>query len=102
MLDRGDRLGPVVGPAEKTQRPRVERLDAERQAVDPGRGKGAEALGLGRIRVGLESDFDIAGDPPARPHPVEQRRHRLGRHQRRRAAAEEHRADDRGPGASAA
>ena len=41
--DRGDRLGAVVSPAEKMERRRVERLDPERQPVDPGRGKGAEA-----------------------------------------------------------
>ena len=63
MLDRSDRLLTVMGPPEKTQRPRVKRLDAERQAIDPGRGEGAEALGLGRIRIGFESDLDI----PARP-----------------------------------
>ena len=90
LLDRGDRLGAVVRPAEKAQGRRIERLHAERQPVDPGRGKRAEAAGLGRIRVGLEGNFDIRQHRPMPAHPVEQRRDCLGRHQRGRAAAEEY------------
>ena len=59
MLDRGDRLVAVVPPAQKAQRRRVERLDAEREPVDPGCGKSPEAIGLGGIRVRLQSDFEI-------------------------------------------
>ena len=51
-------------PAEEMQRRRVERLDAERQAVDPGRGKPGKTLGLRRIRISLERDLE-SGSLPA-------------------------------------
>ncbi len=72
MLDRGDRLGAVMRSAEKAQRRWVERLDAERQPVDAGLGKGAETRGLGGIRVGFEGDFDIGRNGPMPLHPFEQ------------------------------
>src|SRR6516164_472637 len=80
-------------PAEQAQRRRIESLDAERQAVDTGRGKGAETGDLRRVRVGLEGHFEIACHDPALPYSVEQDGNSLGRHQGRRTAPEEDRAD---------
>ena len=50
--------------AEKSQRLRLECLDADRQTIDPGRGKGREALGIDRVGVGFEGDFKIGRDRP--------------------------------------
>ena len=90
MLDCGDRFLSVVGAAQEAQGRRVERLHSERQPVDTGCRKGPETIGFGGIGIGLEGDFDIGHDGPMQPYPVEQRRHSLGRHQRRRATAEKH------------
>ena len=49
----------------RNQRCIVERLHAERQPVDPGGGEAGEALGLGRVRVGLQRDLEIGRGGPA-------------------------------------
>src|SRR5207302_5742808 len=43
------------------------------------------------VRIGLERHFEIGYDGPQGAHALDQRRDRVGRHQRRRAAAEEDR-----------
>ncbi len=65
MPDRGDRLVPVMTPAEHLQRHRIERLYPERHPVHPRGGKRVETSGFGGIRVGFEGDFDIGRHPPA-------------------------------------
>ncbi len=88
------RLGDAVAAAEKAKRVGIERLHAERDAVDPGGADIAEATGLDRSRIGLERDLGFGGEGPALRDPLDQRRDRFGRHQRRRAAAEEDRRHD--------
>ena len=86
----GQRLGRVVAPPQEAQGVVVERLDAEREAVDPGPPEAVESGRLGRGRVGLQGDLDLGRQGPVLRDPVQ---HGLGgarRHQRGRAAAEEH------------
>ena len=92
LLDRGDRLVAVMGAAQEAQRLGVERLHAKRQPVNTCRRKGLETLGLSGIGVRLEGNFEIGQNGPIQPHPLKQLLNRLRRHQRRRAAAEKHRA----------
>ena len=61
---RGERLGDVVQAAEAAQVGVVQRLHAERDAVDAGGAVAAEALRLDAGRVGLERDLDVGGDGP--------------------------------------
>jgi hypothetical protein len=90
-------LGDVVSPAEKGEVAIVQRLDAERDAVHPGVGEGGEAPGLDAGRVGLERDLHVRRHGPMPADLLEHGGGGLGRHQGRRAAAEEH-AGDRPPG----
>ena len=61
--------------AEKPQRRRVERLDAERQPVDAGGAKAAKRSGLGRGRVGFQRDFERRVRSATAPRdPLDQRR----------------------------
>ena len=75
----------------------VQRLHAERDAVDAGGAVAAEALGLDRRRVGFQRDLDRRPARPVRRDGVEHGADRLRLHQRRRAAAEEDAGDLRGP-----
>src|SRR5690606_36938976 len=92
QVDRGERLAGRALAAEKGERRVVERLHAERDAVDPGCAKRAEALRLARGRVGLEGDLEIGRRGKASGGTLDHRRDRLWRHERRGAAAEEDRA----------
>ena len=80
-----------VQATEFLQRRVVERLHAERDAVDAGRAIAAKARGFDAGRIGFQRDFDVGRDRPVFADGVEDRLHRLGLHQRRRAAAEENR-----------
>ena len=71
----------------------VERLHPERQPVDAGRAVAGEALRFHARGICFERDLGIAVEPPMPGDGVEDRRHRRGLHQRRRAAAEEHACD---------
>ena len=87
--DRGKRFGSCMAAAEEGKRSVVERLHAEGNAIDPGRGVGREAGSLDRGRVGLERDLAVGGDGPERAHALDDRGHGLAGHERWRAAAEE-------------
>ena len=56
-LDGADRLGGAVQPAKRLEVGVVQRLDAERDAIDAGGAIATEARGLDARRVGLERDF---------------------------------------------
>ena len=89
------RLRHAMDAAERLQRGIVERLHAERQAIDAGGAIAAKTLRLDASRIGFERDLRVGRN---RPQPRDRLEHRGdGRwlHQRRRAAAEE----DRGDGA---
>ena len=91
--DRIERLARAVQPAQRFQRGIVERLHAERDAVDAGRAIAGKARGLDTGRVGLERDFGIGGNVPVLADRIENGADGLRLHQRRRAAAEEDRGD---------
>ena len=89
--DRLERLARSVQPAQGFQRRIVERLHAERDAIDAGRAIALEARRLHAGRVGLQRHLDIRRHAPVFRDGVENAAHRLRLHQRRRAAAEEDR-----------
>ena len=94
--DRVERLARRVQASELLERRIVERLHAERHAVDAGGAVAAEALGLDAGGIGLERHLGAGRDGPVLRDGVEQRAHGRRLHQRRRAAAEE----DGGDGAA--
>jgi hypothetical protein len=53
-----------VGAAEEAQRLLVQRLEAERDSVDAGRGEIGEARGFDGGGVGLERDLDAGREAP--------------------------------------
>ena len=63
-LDRPERLLDIVQPAEEAKVRVVQRLDAERDAVDAGGAVAAEALRLDARRVGFERDLGVRRDRP--------------------------------------
>ena len=71
-LDRLDRFGDVVTAAERLEVGVVERLDADRQAVDAGGAIAAEAPRLDAGGIGLEGDFGVGGERPGGGHRVDQ------------------------------
>ena len=87
--ERGQPFGDVMRAAEEMQCLILQRLQAERDAVDPGGGQIGKARGLYRIGVGLQRDLDIGGEAPMILRGGDERFDQSGRHQRRRAAAEE-------------
>ena len=89
QADRRQRLFDIVQPAEQSQIGVVQRLHAERDAVDAGRAIAAEARGLDRRGICLQRDLGAAGHGPVACHRIEHRGDRFRLHQRRRAAAEE-------------
>ena len=89
--DGVERLLRRVQAAELLQRDIVERLHAERDAVDAGGAIAAEARGLDAGRIGFQRHLDVGRDAPVLGDGVEDRLHRRRLHQRRRAAAEENR-----------
>ena len=66
-----------------------ERLHADRDAIDAGGPVAGEVRRLDARRIGLERHLGIGGDRPQLCDPFEHASHGCGRHQRRRAAAEE-------------
>ena len=54
-----------MGAAEEAQRRVVERLQAERDPVDAGRGEVGEARRLDRGGIGLERDLDVRARSPS-------------------------------------
>ena len=91
--DGGDRLVGRMLTAEEAQRWRIERLHAQRHAIDAGLGQRGEAAGFDRGRIGFKRDLDLGGGVPQRLGAFDHRAHGRGIHQRRRAAAEEDRLD---------
>ena len=87
--DRLQRICDIVQPAEEFQVPVVQRLDAERHAVDAGRAIAAEARRLDARRIGLHGDLDAVRHMPVLRDAVEHGLDRCRIHQRRRAAAHE-------------
>ena len=90
------RLRHVMDAPERLQRGVVERLHAERDAVDAGGAIAAETLRLDAAGIGLQRDLGIGRDVPQSRDRIEHRADRAGLHQRGRAAAEE----DAGDGAA--
>ena len=90
-LQRAQRLVYAVRAAKKAQRLVIERLDAQRGAIDPGGSQIGKARRLDRGGVGLQRDLDPLGKAPMPLGRVQDRGDRGGRHQRGRAAAEEDR-----------
>ena len=64
--------------AELLQRGIVERLHAERHAIDAGRAIAAEARRLDAGRIGLQRHFDVGRDRPVLADGVEDRRTDVG------------------------
>ncbi len=95
LADRRQRAGLVVLAAEAAERRIVERLDAERQPVDAGRLEAHETCGLNRGRVGFQGHLEIGRQLKRLRRGLENRGAGLGRHQGRRAAAEEDRGQPR-------
>ncbi|MCY1173650.1 hypothetical protein D9M73_138170 [compost metagenome] len=92
-VERGEALGHIMRAAEKGERAIVKRLQPERHAVDPGARNIGKARRLDRGGIRLQRDFDIWLGGPVHGGGVDHCRDRLGRHQRRRAATEEDRAE---------
>ena len=72
-LHRIERFLRGVQPAEFLQRRIVERLHAERHAIDAGRAIAAKARRLDAGRIGLERDLDVGRDRPVLADRVEDR-----------------------------
>ncbi len=87
------RLGGGVQPAQCLQLAVVERLHAERHAVDARRPVAAEAGSLHARWVRLQRDFGAGSDGPMVPDGIEDGADRRRAHQRGCAAAEEHAGD---------
>ena len=91
--DRIQRLARAVQPSQRLQRSIVERLHAERDAVDAGCAIAAKPRCLDAGRIGLQRHFDIGGDAPMLADRIQDGADGLRLHQRRRAAAEKDRGD---------
>ncbi len=91
--ERPQRLVDGMLAAEEFQRRDIERLHAERHAIDAGLRQLGEAAGLDRGRVGLERDLDVGRAVPELTGALDQGADGGRLHQRGRAAAEEHRLD---------
>ena len=88
-LDRPERLGHVVQPAEEFEVAIIERLDPERDAVDACRAVAPEPLGLDRGGVRLQRHLGVGRDRPVGRDGIEDARHGRRLHQRWRAPADE-------------
>ena len=88
---RLQRLARGMQASESLQRRIVQRLHAERHAVDARRAIAAEPRGLDAGRIGFQRDLDVIGDAPIFSDRVEDGADGLRPHQGRRAAAEENR-----------
>ena len=90
-IERGEPLGGIVEAAQKMERLVVERLKAERDAVDPRARQRGEIGRLDRRGIGFESDLDIRRKAPVAGCLLNQPGDQRGRHQRGRAPAKEDR-----------
>ena len=91
--DGRERFIGAVHAAEFLEHAIIERLHAERHAVDARRAIATKALGFNAGRIGFERDLDVGCDRPVLRDRVENGRNGRRLHQRRRAAAKEHRRD---------
>src|SRR5262245_48074747 len=76
-------------PPQRLQTLVIERLHAERKPIDTGRCITRKSLRLDTCWVCFKRDLSIGLDGPKFRNAVEDRRDRVGAHQRRRATAEE-------------
>ena len=88
-LDRLHRFLDRMHPAERPEVGVIQRLHAERDAVDPRRPVAAQPASLDAGGVGFERHFNVGRHAPVRGNGVEDRPDCLGLHQRWRAAAQE-------------
>ena len=72
----------------------VERLHADRQAIDTGGAVIGQTARLDTGRIGLHRHFDIAGHRPMAADRIQQSSDGFRRHQRGRAAAQKNTGDD--------
>jgi hypothetical protein len=72
----------------------VERLNADRNPIDPGVAKFPEPSGLDRGGVGFQRDFEIVGTGPARTRGINDVGHDARFHERRRSPAKKDTAQD--------
>ena len=77
--------------------PRIEALDADRQAVHAGGAVRRELRRFERAGIGFERDLGVGRERHARAHGRQDRVDRLGAQHARRAAAEENRVDAPAP-----
>ena len=91
--DRIQRFARAVQSSERLQRSVVERLHAERDAVDAGCAIAAKPRCFHAGRIGLQRHLDIVGDAPMLADRIQDGADGLRLHQRRRAAAEKDRRD---------
>ena len=91
--DRVKRLARRMQAPELGQRRVVERLHAERYAIDAGGAVAAETRRLDAGRIGFERHLDVGRDAPMPRDGIEHGGDRRRLHQRGRAAAEEDRGD---------
>ena len=87
--DRGADLAGTVDPPEHRERRRIERLRAERDAVDAGFRVAREAAVLDRPGIRLHRDLGIRPEREPRGEAFDERRDRADAEERGRAAAEE-------------
>ena len=90
-VDGVERFACGVQPAELGQHAIIERLHAERHAIDAGGAITAKALRLDAGRIGFQGDLGIGRDAPLPGDGIEHAGNGRRLHQRRRAAAEENR-----------
>ncbi len=89
-LDRVLRFVDAVQTAERLERGTIERLHADRNAIDAGCAIIAKALLLHTVGIGFERDLDIVCGRPQLCDAIEHAANRSAAHQGRRTAAEEH------------
>jgi len=90
---RAPRFVRVVQTAERFQRPVVQRLHADRNAVDAGRAVIAKAFLLDAVGIGLQRDLGVGRDGPVRRDRLDHDADRAPTSQRRRATAEKNGGD---------
>ena len=88
-LERRAGAARVVQASERLEHGVVERLHAEAHAGDAGRAITREPPARHALRIALDGDLGVGGQPPALAQVLEHGGQRLGLEQRGRAAAEE-------------
>ena len=76
--DGGERFGGGMSSSEPGERGVVERLYAERNAIDAGRAKAMEPLCLNAGRIGFKGDFRVRRHGPMARYRIEHGRNRSG------------------------